>query len=859
MRSVSTLLTLGGCLVAAGCSHAPANTTPNPTPPPANRPAPEAGPAERGPQAGDTAGPRGPGQRGQGGQAQAPRPYNRVVTAEAKTLDGLWSTHQIGNKLLFEIPRSVLDQDILVVPRVAKAPPNSVYGGQQVSGTQVVRWERRDHRIMLRGVSYDTYADPKLPIAQAVAQSNFGPVLGAFDVEAYGKDSSAVIDVTKLFTSPPPELSPGTRVYRGNPDQSRSFIDRVMAFPINVEIDALLTINPPPTPAAAAGRVGGFGAGGRTTTSLVMHWSMVKLPEKPMMPRLFDSRVGYFNTDMIDYGRLEHRAETRTFITRYRLEKKDPSAAMSEPIKPIVYYVDPATPKWLVPWVKKAITDWQPAFEAAGFKNAIIPMDAPNDPDWAPEDARYSVIRWLPSTTENAQGPHVSDPRSGEILEADIYIYHNVMNLAHDWYFTQVGHLDPRAQHTPMPDSLMGRLMEYVIAHEIGHTLGFQHNQKASSTYPVDSVRSATWVHKMGHTPTLMDYSRFNYTAQPEDHIALDDLIPGIGPYDKFATMWGYKPIPGASSPDAEKPTLDQWARMQDSIPWYRFNVAGSQGSDPGDQTEAVGDADAVRATGWGIQSLKATMPLVMGAASQSGENYDELSELYGRVVGQWATELRHVSNVVGGAQAQEKHVGQTGVRFQPLPRARQKEAVRFLNANAFATPTYFLDDEILNRIEVAGAVARINNAQSGVLNSLFNDRRMERMEEYEALAGSSRNVYPLSEMLADVRGGIWSELRSGRVAIDPYRRELQRSYLEAAGNKINPKPPELPAGIPAQFRRQLGPARATSDIESLFRAELQTLDGQLRAAIPKAANRETRAHLEDARHQIDTILHPKG
>ena len=406
----------------------------------------------------------------------------------------------------------------------------------------------------------------------------------------------------------------------------------------------------------------------------------------------------------------------------------------------------------------------------------------------------------------------------------------------------------------PLPDSLMGRLVEYVVAHEVGHTLGFQHNQKASSTYPVDSVRSPSWVHRMGHTPTLMDYSRFNYAAQPGDGIALADLVPGIGPYDKFATMWGYRPIPGAGTPDAERATLDRWARMQDSIPWYRFNVSGSGGSDPGDQTEAVGDADAVKATGWGIANIERTVPLLMPAADRDGESYDDLELLYGRLIGQWATELRHVTNVVGGAAAQEKYAGQEGVRFRPLPRARQEEAVAFLNRHAFETPSFFLDDGILNRIEVAGALERINTAQTGILNSLFNDRRMERMIEYEAL-NAGRDVYPLGEMLADVRRGIWRELAEGRVAIDPFRRELQRSYLRTADSKINPKAPDLPAGIPAQFRRQLGPARATSDVQSLFRAELESLDAQLRAAIPKAANRETRAHLAAARHEIDAIL----
>jgi len=625
----------------------------------------------------------------------------------------------------------------------------------------------------------------------------------------------------------------------------------------------MLTATPPATPNAPVPSPF-FPQGGQAppSNSLVMHWSIVKLPERPMMARLADSRVGYFTTQQTDYSRPEQRAQQRTYILRYRLEKKDPNAAVSEPVKPIVYYVDPATPNWLKPYVRKAIESWKPAFEAAGFKNAIIAKDPPSpqeDPDWAAEDARYSVVRWLPSDVANAQGPNVNDPRSGEIIEADVYMYHNVMDLQRVWYFAQVGHLDPRARMWPYPDTLMGRLIEFVVAHEVGHTLGFPHNQKSSSTYPVDSVRSASWVHRMGHSATIMDYSRFNYTAQPEDKIPLADLVPGIGPYDKYAAHWGYAPIPGAKTPDDELPTLDSWAKEQDATPWLRYNVVGSNGSDPGDQTEAVGDADAVKATGWGIKSIKQVIPYILPATTaKSGDDYSDLTELYGGVVNQWTTELLHVTTEVGGTLAQEKHVGQQGVRFVPLPHARQKNAVKFLVDNAFATPTYFLRDDILRKIEVEGALRRINGAQTAVLGALFNDRRMERMVEFPALASSPADAYPLAEMLGDVRQGIWRELSAGRVTIEPFRRELQRSWLTLARNKVNPPPLVLPPGFPPQFAQLVGPARATSDVRSLFRSELRTVQSEARAAIPRAANRETRAHLEDIRDQIEQVLNPR-
>jgi hypothetical protein len=851
-------------VVAAACRQQP-RVQPTPQPAPAPAPAPPQGgaaPRPQAPGAGVTGQPQDSAARPAPGAAAepAPRPYNRVITGEARSRDGLFKTHRIGSRVYFEIPRRALNREMLLVTRTARVPVNQGYGGLQAAPNLVLRWERRENRVLLRSESYETVADSTSPIYQAVRNSNNPTIIAAFNVEAYGPDSAAVIEVSRLYTAPPPEFVPAARA-RTNPDANRSFIERVLTFPTNIDVESSLTYGLGPAgPAAPAGPGGGAAAAAQGTATIVMHWSMVLLPEHPMMPRLADKRIGFFSINMLDYGRPEQRAQTREYIVRWRLEKKDPAAAVSEPVKPIVYYVDPNTPDWLKPWVRKGIEAWQPAFEAAGFRRAIVAADAPTleqDPDWAPEDARYSVVRWFPSTIENATGPNVHDPRTGEILESDIYMYHNIMNLQRSWYFTQVGHLDPRARMWPFPDSLMGRLVQFVVTHEVGHTLGYQHDQKGSSTYPVDSLRKRSWVERMGHAPSIMDYSRFNYLAQPEDNIPLANLIPNIGPWDIYTTRWGYTPIPEARTSDAEWATLDRWSRQQDSVPWYRFNLSDSRGSDPGDQSEAVGDADPVKATGWGIRSIKEVVPLLIPAAVRPGEDYDDLSMLYGRLINQWATELRHVAIIVGGAEAQEKYAGQAGPRYRPWPRSRQKEAVQFLNTNAFATPTFFLRDSILRLIEVEGALRRINQAQAGVLTTLFNDRRLERIVEFEATAPNPRDGYGLTEFLADVRRGVWSELGAGTVSIDPYRRELQRSYLTQVNGKINPAPFTPPAGLPAQFAQQLGPARATSDIRAAFRAELRTLDGELARAIPRSSG-ITRAHLEDARDQIRKILKPE-
>jgi hypothetical protein len=433
-----------------------------------------------------------------------PKPYDRVITKDAKSDAGVFTVHSIKDKVYYEIPKSELNKEFLWVSQIAKTTLGVGYGGQ-AAGNRVVKWERHGNRILLRNVSYDVVADPGLPVSRAVQAANNDTIIMAFNVEAFGKDDSAVIDVTRLFTTEVTEFSARTRLRARGFDASRSFIEKTKSFPTNIEVEVSQTYTSPPDVNPGGGGGGpqpqpnpfaqGMRAG--TNATVVMHYSMVKLPEHPMMPRLFDERVGYFSVHKYDYGIDEQRAPQRTYITRWRLEKKDPNAEISEPVKPIVYYVDPATPTKWVPWIKKGIEDWQPAFEAAGFKNAIIAKEAPSkqeDPYWDPEDARYSVIRYLPSTIENASGPHVSDPRTGEIIESDIQYYHNVMNLQRDWYFLQVGPLDARAKHLPLPDDLMGRLIEYVVAHEVGHTLGFQHNMKASAEYPADKVRDPQWL-----------------------------------------------------------------------------------------------------------------------------------------------------------------------------------------------------------------------------------------------------------------------------------------------------------------------------------------------------------------------------
>ncbi len=849
LLSIAASATLGAC----------ASAQPEPAPAPAPQTTATRGSVAGVPQgtpAQDTAG-RAPGAGGAAPAPAAPRPYNRVVTSEAKTRRGLFITHRVGDRLYFEIPAKELNKDQLVVGRYARAAASNPnlptggfgdYGGDQF-GESSLRWERTGNRVLLRAPSWAIVADTTLPVYRAVVASSYAPIVAAFSVETYGPDSAAVVDVTRLFTTSIPEL----QAIRGQVDATRSFVERVVAFPDNVEIEATQTgtttaFGLPGLPTAGA-------IAPRPASSVLAHWSIVRLPEQPMTPRRHDERVGFFSNRYVDFG-ADSRAARRQYITRYRLECAGPPGAdgLCAPKQSIVYYVDPNTPEQWKPWIRRAINDWKPAFEAAGFRDGIVAADPPaNDPDWSPEDIRHTVIRWLPSTVENAVGPHVSDPRTGEILNGSARIFQNVINLNRDWYFAQASQLDARARTFPYPDSLTGRLLEFVVAHEIGHTIGLRHDQIGSSTYPADSVRSGTWVHRMGHSPSIMDYSRFNYVAQPEDRIAIEDVIPRVGPYDKWAIMWGYKPIAGAKTSDDERATLDRWTLVQDTVPWFRFSENNEFGGF-GTLSEAVGDADPVKSTALGFKNIQRALGYVSAAATQKGEDNADLAELYNRTVGQWATEANHVATIVGGGTVQYKSGTQSGPVYASLSKARQVEGVKFLNEQVFKTPSYLIRPEIASRVEAGGMIERITSAQSRVLTSVLNDGRLNRLLESEALTPNKASVYTLAGLLDDLRHGIWSEIYSGQ-SVDAFRRELQNDYLTQIDRKLNPGPANpLLAQQLAQFG--LRQPVLSSDAKSQLRGTLVALRDDLRAA--RGGDRSTQLHVAGAIKRIGDILDPK-
>ncbi len=809
------------------------------------------------------------------GAKPGPRPYKDVITDKAISSKGLFNVHKVDEKYYFEIPDSLLGRDILIVSRILKAaagvrPSAMGFAGDQINES-VIRFDKGpNNKLFLKNISFQEYSKDSSAngMYRNVKNSNLQPIAASFDIKAFnfatpvskdstsgkdsnrGKDSSIVIDITD-FCSGDNDIfffdGQVKSLYRLTGVQAdKSYINSITAYPLNVEIKTTKTYNATQAPAP-----GGGGMGGSVPATYELNTSIVLLPKVPMKPRYFDSRVGYFATGYVDFDKNPQGVERVSMITRFRLEPKDEDiekykrGELVEPKNPIVYYIDPTTPQKWIPYLMQGVNDWQGAFEKAGFKNAIIAKEAPvNDSTWSLEDARHNAIIYKPSPIANASGPHVHDPRSGEIMETHINWYHSVMTLIHHWYMVQTAAVDPGARKMVYDDSLMGQLIRFVSSHEVGHTLGLRHNYGSSSTVPVEKLRDKNWLKIHGHTPSIMDYARFNYVAQPEDGITRDGLFPRIGDYDKWAIEWGYKWLPDFKNDTAENAFFNKW--IVDSLKANQRLWFGTETDmlDPRCQNEDLGD-NAMKAGAYGIKNLKRILPQLEEWTKQPNEGYNDLGTMYKEVVNQFGRYMTHAAKNIGGMKTTPKSIEQGGVIHEFVPKATQKEAMAFLQENLFTTPEWLINRRysLLTGVDPYSTISLLQEAQ---LDRLFNRAIGYGFLKFEAWKGD--DAYTLPEMWNDLKKGIWSELNTHK-PIDIYRKSLQKSYVDKLSFMIT-GPSSRSEASPMMVSTMPMSARY-NELPGLAKAHGKQLVAEIKAAMPFYSDARTKAHLQD---MIDLI-----
>lgn len=795
-----------------------------------------------------------------------PKSYKEIITSKAISSKGLFKVHKVDEKWYLEIGDTTLGRDILVVNRLSKAAAgmrNQFFGyaGDQI-GNNVIRFEKGpSNRLFLKKVSFDEVSrDSSQSMYRAVLNSNIQPIIAAFDINAYTKDSTgSVIEVTNFLNTDNDVLNFGPNFKNafqvGSLQADKSYTISVKTYPLNVEIKTVKTYT------KGGGGFGGspfsFSNAGQVMT-MEINSSMLLLPVIPMQGRYFDSRIGYFTRNYVDFDANPQGVKQVQMITRWHLEPKPEDmekykrGELVEPQKPIIYYIDPATPKKWVPYLIQGVNDWQVAFEKAGFKNAIQAKQAPSnqeDSTWSLEDARYSAIVYKPSNIENASGPNVNDPRSGEILESHINWYHNVMNLLRNWYFIQTAAVDPRAHKIQFDDSLMGQLIRFVSSHEVGHTLGLLHNYGSSSTVPVEKLRDKFWVEANGHTPSIMDYARFNYVAQPEDKIGPSGLYPRIGDYDKWAIEWGYRILPNVKSADDEVSVLNKMTieRLKNKRLWFGTEL---NPDDPHSQNEDLGD-NAMLASSYGIKNLQRIVPNLIAWTKTDNEDYKNLTELYNGVVNQFGRYMGHVAKNIAGIYETPKTAEQEGGIYEFVPKLKQKEAIAFLNKQLFTTPAWLINEDINTRTG-NNSIATIATRQDAVLSRLISSSTFAKLIRAEAESGSK--AYTMIDMMDDLQQAIWSELYNSS-PLDVYRRNLQKSYVDKIGSLISQN--FSGSGI---MIYNYGPTIdiSKSDIISILKGNLRSLKTDITKAMPLKKDKMTQYHLQDIFERINKILDPK-
>ena len=800
-----------------------------------------------------------------------PKPFKEIITDKSISKTGLFTVHKVEDKYYFEVPNNLLGKEIMCVTRYSKVPGGAgIYGGE-VANQQTLKFEKGPNdNIFIRTVTLISAADSTQKISTAVNNSYLDAIAAAFDIKAYGKDStSSIIEVSDFFKGDQQivgiNASSKRRFSLAMLAPDRSFVQSINTYPINTEVKTVKTYisSPAPTAAAIGGQRSSAGFAAANDAGAVtfeLNTSFILLPEKPMAKRAWDKRVGYFPDNYVEYSDNQQRVEDKTFAVRWRLEPKPEDVAkwkkgeLVEPIKPLVYYIDPATPPNWVPYLIAGVNDWQKAFEKAGFKNAIMAKEWPkNDSTMSLEDARFSVIRYFASDIENAYGPNIHDPRTGEILESHIGWYHNVMKLVHDWYMIQTAAVDPRARKMEFDTELMGQLIRFVSSHEIGHTLGLLHNMGSSSRTPVEKLRDKAWVEANGHTASIMDYARFNYVAQPEDNISEKGLFPRIGEYDEWAIQWGYGYIPGETE-EQQKLNSDKLITKtlaENPRKWFGTYELGNS-VDPRTQSEDLSD-NVMKANDYGIKNLKRIIVNLPEWTKEEGENYDNLNEIYGQLVGQYNRYVNHVIRNVGGIYETFKTTSQPGDVFEFVPKATQKEAFTFINNHVFTTPSWLLDKNILNKIQNPISIERVQGIQVNTLNGLLDPSRLTRMIVSANRYGAT-NVYLFNDLMDDTKNAIWSEAAQNK-PVDAYRRALQKAHVEKLIDLLNFKPQTVTVST---LTVTTGPDIKNTDIVSYVRGQLKALQTQLTNAAAVTTDKLTKFHYQDIVERIKQALNPR-
>lgn len=765
--------------------------------------------------------------------------YNKIITDKAKNKTGLFTISQVDTKYYFQIPDSLFNRYMLVVTRYLSTPEGfGSFGGEKVNEQTIYFEKGSNNNVYLRALQYkQDVRNANSMLAKALAGSNENPIVAAFSIKTTNPDNGdVVIEVTDVFKKDNVMFSlenkEKTEKKLTSLADDKSFVEAMDVYPINIEVKTTKTYL---SSIASSGII-----------TLRLNTSIVLLPKIPMRKRFEDERVGFFANKYVLFDDNEQRAQTKFIVQRYRLEPKDKEVKkylrgeLVEPKKQIVYYIDPATPKKWRPYLIAGINDWQKAFEAAGFKNAIVGKEWPeDDKTMSLEDARYSVVRYYASETPNAYGPRVSDPRSGEIIESHVGWYHNVMKLVQRWYMIQAGPLDPKARKMHLDDELMGQLIRFVSSHEIGHTIGLRHNMGASSATPVEKLRDKKWVEANGHTVSIMDYARFNYVAQPEDNIGPAGIYPRIGIYDKWAIKWGYSYLPNAKDEFEEENILSKMTTDSLSVnPKLWFGGEGKE-EDPRSQTEDLGD-DAVLASDYGIKNLKRVVPNLISWTYQPNDAYDNLSDMHKAVVKQYGLYLYHVLKYIGNDYVTKRTVDEKEIVYKPVPKAKVKAAIGYIGRQLFEAPLWMYPQEIDELISLKAA-DQISDQQNQVLNMLLSSGMLYNIS---LKAIESQGAYTVPEFLNDLKQTVWKDF-SGNTKQDFYRRGLQRSYIEKLGMLLLPKEVEPGKALNTAQR---------SDVRLYGKQHLI----QLRADVKKLMDASTglnKDHFESTLIEIDKIV----